>query len=98
MEQEHLYFIAYDILCPQRWRRVYKLMRGYGEWLQLSVFQCRLDRMRILELEAKLAEAINHAEDRVLIVDIGRALNVEPKIRRLGNMTIENIERHPTIV
>ena len=38
---ENLYIVAYDISDPRRWRRVFRLMNGYGEWLQLSVFQCR---------------------------------------------------------
>ena len=33
---ERMYIIAYDISDPKRWRRVFKLMHGYGEWLQLS--------------------------------------------------------------
>ena len=41
---ENLYIVAYDIADPRRWRRVFRLMNGYGEWLQLSVFQCRLNR------------------------------------------------------
>jgi len=44
---EHLYVISYDISEPKRWRRVFKIMKGYGEWLQLSVFQCRLNKMRM---------------------------------------------------
>ena len=43
---ERLYVVAYDIADQKRWRRVFKAMHGYGEWLQLSVFQCRLSRRR----------------------------------------------------
>ena len=43
---EHLYIVVYDIGDPKRWRRVFKLMRCYGEWVQLSVFQCRMSRRR----------------------------------------------------
>ena len=38
--EEHLFVIVYDISDTKRWRRVFRLMNGYGEWLQLSVFQC----------------------------------------------------------
>ena len=47
---ERLYIITYDIGDPKRWRAVFKLVSGYGEWLQLSVFQCRLTRRRHAEL------------------------------------------------
>jgi CRISPR-associated protein Cas2 len=39
---ERLYIVTYDIADPKRWRQVFRAMEGYGRWLQLSVFQCRL--------------------------------------------------------
>jgi hypothetical protein len=50
MIDERLYIVSYDISNERRWRRVFKLMRGYGQWLQLSVFQCRLTGRRRAEL------------------------------------------------
>jgi len=81
---EHLYVITYDIADDKRWRRVFRAMNGYGEWLQLSVFQCRLDRMRIVQLEAELNEVIHHQEDHVLILDLGPADGVTPHVTSLG--------------
>ena len=81
---EHLYVISYDISEPKRWRRAYKVMRGHGAWLQLSVFQCRLSRMRMLELEAELGKIINHHQDHVLLLDLGPAENVVPRVRSIG--------------
>ena len=81
---EHLYVISYDISEPKRWRRVFRVMKGYGEWLQLSVFQCRLNKMRMLQLEAALREEMNQQEDHILILDIGPAENVSPNVRSLG--------------
>ncbi|MFA7096009.1 MAG: CRISPR-associated endonuclease Cas2, partial [Gammaproteobacteria bacterium] len=43
---ERLYIVSYDIADAKRWRAVFKIMKGYGEWLQLSVFQCRMSRRR----------------------------------------------------
>ena len=81
---DHLYVISYDICEPKRWRRVFKIMKGYGEWLQLSVFQCRLNKTRILQVEAALRAEMNQEEDHVLILDIGPAENVAPNVRSLG--------------
>jgi CRISPR-associated protein Cas2 len=39
-------------------------MNGYGEWVQLSVFQCRLSRRHRIELESALGEIIDHAQDQ----------------------------------
>ncbi|MGE3284120.1 MAG: CRISPR-associated endonuclease Cas2 [Hyphomicrobiaceae bacterium] len=70
---EPLYIVAYDIADPRRWRRVYRLLQGYGEWVQLSLFQCRLDPMRRRLLEAELAQLIEPRLDRVLIARIAEA-------------------------
>ncbi len=94
---EHLYVVSYDIRCPKRWRRVFRTLHGYGEWLQLSVFQCRLDTMALLRLEAELAEEINLDKDHVLMVDLGPAENVRPRIRSLGKV-FEPVSRESVIV
>jgi len=94
---EHLFVVSYDISEPKRWRRVFKIMKGYGAWLQLSVFQCRLTRMRMLQLEARLGEVINLQEDHVLLLDIGPAENMKPRVRSLGKR-FEAVEREAVIV
>ena len=33
MVEERLYIVTYDISDDRRWRRVFKLMHGYGRWL-----------------------------------------------------------------
>lgn len=83
---EHLYVVTYDISNPKRWRRVFRIMEGYGDWLQLSVFQCRLGSTRLLELEAALAGAMNQAEDHVLLLDLGPMEGVSPKVKSLGKI------------
>lgn len=65
------YIVTYDICHPKRLRKVFKLMQGYGDHLQLSVFRCELDKREVVELRAKLAAVIHHGEDQVLFVDIG---------------------------
>lgn len=94
---EHLYVVTYDVGDQKRWRRVFKLMNGYGEWLQLSVFQCRLSRQRHAELVATLDEIIHHKDDHVILVDLGLAENVDPKVVSLGK-AFAPIEREPVIV
>jgi CRISPR-associated protein Cas2 len=92
-----LYVVAYDIREPKRWRRVFKTMHGYGEWLQLSVFQCRLSRRRQIEMVAALSELIHHKEDHVIVLDLGAADRVELRVTSLGK-TYEPVVREPIIV
>ena len=94
---ENLYIVAYDISDPRRWRRVFRLMNGYGEWLQLSVFQCRLSRRRRIELKFALGEIIDHAQDHVVILDLGPAVGIRPRVESLGK-PFAVVERGPVIV
>jgi CRISPR-associated protein Cas2 len=95
--EEHLYIVTYDISDTKRWRRVFKLMNGYGEWLQLSVFQCRLSQRRHAELLATLDELILDDHDHVLMLDLGLADKVDPRVISLGK-SFEAMERVPVIV
>lgn len=81
---ERLYIVAYDISDPGRWRMIFKTMHGYGDWLQLSVFQCCLSRLRHAEMIADLDRLIHHSEDHILIMDLGAADAVEPRVTSLG--------------
>ncbi|MQX38250.1 CRISPR-associated endonuclease Cas2 [Roseospira navarrensis] len=94
---EHLYIITYDIADPKRWRRVWKVMNGYGAWLQLSVFQCRLSRKRLVQLRGALADIIETGADHVLILDLGPADAVKPRMESLGK-AVSVVERTPIIV
>jgi len=94
---EHLYIVAYDIRDPKRWRAVFKAMNGYGEWLQLSVFQCRMSRKRHAEMIATLDELIHHKEDHVILLDIGPADSVDPRVVSLGK-DFQAVAREPIIV
>lgn len=94
---EHLYIVTYDVSDPKRWRRIYRLMKGYGQWLQLSVFQCRLSPRRRMELMASLKAIIHHDQDHVLVIDLGGADRVSLQIVSLGQ-TYAALERVPVIV
>ena len=94
---ENLYIVAYDIADQRRWRRVFRLMKGYGEWLQLSVFQCRLSQRRRVELKLALDEILDHVQDHVVILDLGPAASIRPRVESLGK-PFAVVERGPVIV
>jgi CRISPR-associated protein Cas2 len=94
---ERLYIVSYDISDPKRWRKIFRLMHGYGEWLQLSVFQCRLTRRRHAELIAMLDQMIQHKEDHVVLLDLGLADEVVPHVVSLGK-DFQPIEREAIVV
>ena len=97
MGEEHTYIVTYDISNSKRWRKVFKTMHGFGEWLQFSVFQCRLSDRRRAELELKLREQIKAGEDHVLLIDIGPTAKAEIVVKSLGK-TYSSIERKAVVV
>ena len=97
MADERVYVVVYDIADQKRWRKVFKAMKGYGRWLQLSVFQCRLTARRRVEMAAKLEHLIHRAEDHVIILDLGPADKVDPRVESLGK-SYEPLKREAMIV
>jgi CRISPR-associated protein Cas2 len=65
------YIVTYDICDPKRLRQVFITMRGFGDHLQYSVFRCDLSNIELIGMLTALEQVINHAEDQVLIINIG---------------------------
>ncbi len=97
MIDERLYIVTYDIADDRRWRKVFRLMHGYGHWLQLSVFQCRLTARRRAEMARRLEELINNNADHVLILDLGPADKVDPHVESMGK-TFESVKRAAVVI
>ncbi len=97
MEGDRLYIVVYDIADQKRWRRVYKTVKAFGQWVQLSVFQCILSNKQLLRLEHALEECIKHGEDHVLIADLGSSDRVDLRFKSLGKK-FEPVERKATII
>jgi CRISPR-associated protein Cas2 len=92
------YIVSYDVSSPRRLRKVFKLMRGLGDHLQLSVFRCELTARELMELRVKLAGLIDKAEDQVLFVDVGPAEGRgSTSITALGKAYLHP-ERHAMVV
>lgn len=97
MSEDRLIIVTYDIGNPKRWRRVFKCMHGYGEWLQLSVFQCRLSPRRRAELETRLRELVKAGEDHVLLIDVGLADRTKLAVESIGK-GFSAIERRAIVI
>lgn len=65
------YLVCYDIRDPKRLRRVHKVLKGYGEVWQFSVFFCVLKDIDRVRLQTDLEEQMNQKEDQAMILDLG---------------------------
>lgn len=95
----NVYLVAYDICCPKRYRKIYKVMCGHGDPLQYSVFRCDLSDMELQQLKNRAWELMNLDEDRVMIVDLGPlGGRGEECIEFWGEPLIMTSSPEPTIV
>jgi CRISPR-associated protein Cas2 len=67
------YLVCYDISDEKRLRSVHKKMRGYGDHLQFSVFECQFTSEDLVRCRTDLNAIIDHKEDQVLFVNLGPA-------------------------
>ncbi len=80
-----LYIVMYDVCDNRRLHAIFRLMRGYGDHLQYSVFRCELSDHERAQMMARLSEVIKHDEDQVLIFPLGPAGGMnEQRVYALG--------------
>lgn len=65
------YLVCYDICDPKRLRRVFKILKGYGEHWQFSIFFCVLKDIDRVRLQSDIEAQINLREDQTMIIDLG---------------------------
>ena len=65
------WIVTYDVCDPKRLRRVFRVLLGYGDHLQQSVFRCELTPREKVDLQAALGQVIHHRADQILFVDVG---------------------------
>jgi len=84
------YLVCYDIRNPKRLRHVHKVLKGYGEAWQYSVFFCMLKEIDRVRLQSDLEEEMNLKEDQAMLVDLGAD---EQKAREAANVIGQPLPR-----
>ena len=67
MAKKRYYVVAYDIVDDKKRYRVSNTLKDFGERVQKSVFECRLDAGQCGVMSSKLSKLINPKEDSILI-------------------------------
>jgi CRISPR-associated protein Cas2 len=66
-EEKHWHLVCYDIRDPKRWAKAYKVLKGAGEHLQLSIFRVELTRTKLAKMQWRLSQILEK-EDSLMIV------------------------------
>ena len=65
------YLVCYDIADDKRLRNIFQTMRGFGDHIQYSIFECQFTAIDLARCRDALSQIINHKDDQVLFVDLG---------------------------
>lgn len=67
VRQSSLYVVAYDIPDDKRRTKVHKVLKGFGQWTEFSLFECFLTKKELLQMRAKLDKHLHPGTDKVRI-------------------------------
>lgn len=81
------YLVTYDIPDTPRRTRLAKVLKDFGERVQLSVFECILDDRLFGRMLERIAQTIVEAEDRVRVYMVCEGCRKEVKILGQGVLT-----------
>ena len=61
----HTWLITYDIADTQRRQRIAQTLSGFGERVQYSVFECRLDTRELAHLRSQIGAVADWQHDSI---------------------------------
>jgi CRISPR-associated protein Cas2 len=93
MSQEQLWVVAYDSPNNKRRRKVAKLLEGYGERLQRSVFECRLQPHQLQRLRQILGRLATPEDS----IRLWRIPGHTAAIEQLGH-AVESMPWHDKVI
>lgn len=76
--------VCYDIVDDKKRQRLAKLMKGYGERVQKSVFECRLDDGKYLKMKQEIEKLIDWEDDSVRYYNLCRGCSKNVAISGCG--------------
>jgi CRISPR-associated protein Cas2 len=73
MAHTTLYLVAYDISDDRRRTKIHKILCGFGQWTQYSIFECHLSDKEMVALHGRLDNVIDPKEDNIRFYHICQA-------------------------
>jgi CRISPR-associated protein Cas2 len=67
IRQSSFYVVAYDIPDDKRRTKIHKILKGFGQWTEFSLFECFLTRKELLQMQVKLDKYLDPRKDKVRI-------------------------------
>ena len=67
MSGQNWHLVCYDVRDPKRLRKTAKLLEGYGERVQFSIFRIRVTEHKLQKIRWKLSEILFEDDDLLII-------------------------------
>ena len=67
IRQSSLYVVAYDIPDDKRRTKIHKILKGFGQWTEFSLFECFLTKKEVLQMRSKLDKYLDSRTDKVRV-------------------------------
>ena len=61
------YLVLYDITESKRLQKIHKICKGFGRWIQYSVFSAELSALELEQFKRKLSRYVA-SEDQILFI------------------------------
>ena len=65
MSETRFYIVAYDLSSDKRRNKVHKILSGFGQWTQYSLFELFVTDKELVLLQNKLEKVLNAEQDSV---------------------------------
>ena len=94
---QQMYLVSYDISSDRLRNKIAKMLEGYGERVQYSVFECLLTQPQFAEMYGKLLVLMDAGDDgNIRIYDLCQ--NCRKKLRFIGTPPEQNSEKDVVVI
>jgi CRISPR-associated protein Cas2 len=92
------FLVCYDISNAKRLRLVHRIVKGYGEAWQYSIFFCVLKSIDRVRIQTELEEVMNLQEDQVLLIDLGENLDDARSAATVIGQSLGTVEKGMVVI
>lgn len=80
--------VTYDIPEDKRRTKIHKILKSYGQWMQLSVFECNLTDTQYASLRSRLSKMIKPEQDSIRFYFLCACC--QGKVERIGGESLRD--------
>lgn len=80
--------VSYDVPSDKRRTKIHKVLKSYGQWMQLSIFECDLSQTEYARLRNRLSKLIKPEEDSVRFYFLCGCC--QGKVERIGGEAVRD--------